>query len=724
MDHQYIQIPPEGDQRPSLSFQDGEILLNGVEEARPARQNFLIPRKPVGSNQPRASNILVESNQTAERSQRSTSKVRSTEICAHRGQVYKNWWMEIGTCCLFLMALVAITVTLHPHQGKPLPQWPYRLSVNTLISIYVVVLKGTVLLVAAAGLGQLKWRWLQNSRPLQDLVIHDEATHGPLGALTLLWRLRFRHPLSSVGALITLVTLAVDPFTQQIIHYYDCSIAMNGLQAAISRTNVYRWTNPDLEAVISDAIVSPHGLVNPICVTGNCTFKEYGSVGYCSSCIDITQDLIIRSTIVKSNYTDNYVGNTLNPNGTETPESITYPGFMENTNVSVSTSLPSGLSVSTYPGTKFNITATGIFNLSVSEKEYRVEMIVGKQFKLLDPATGQPPTRCDTVEAKNTWRCRGYGAASCSLSPCVRTYTSTIEAGKLHETRVSISNSTWGATIPPPTDPSNPFGMYVPYLGMADTMCLSAHKRQSLLKAGYHLDPSTRWLAYKLTFDPESGNISTNASFPESMLVNECIYILGNAFVYNLWNDFMIKFFESTLEGDAGHSGAIEDLKGSQNLQTIYNYGDVSFDRVNSTFQNISDSITNYFRQNGLSKYSDPAKGVVLQDQTCLSVQWAWLAFPSALVLLTLIFFVITVIDTRPTGNRAPMWKSSPLAFYFHGLELPNRLQSSVDDINGMENLAKDIIVRLDTVDKELNFVSLEDQQEDSKGGVENRLRM
>ena len=88
-------------------------------------------------------------------------------------------------------------------------------------------------------------------------------------------------------------------------------------------------------------------------------------------------------------------------------------------------------------------------------------------------------------------------------------------------------------------------------------------------------------------------------------------------------------------------AGTIEVLRGPQILQTIYNYGDVSFNRVNSTFQNISDSITSFFRQNSFSKYSNPAKGVVIHDQTCLSVRWAWLAFPSILVLLTLIFFIV-----------------------------------------------------------------------------------
>ena len=71
-----------------------------------------------------------------------------------RAQFLKSWWLEIGACCIFILALIAIVVTLRPHQNKPLPQWPYSISVNSLISIYAVILKATILLVTAESLGK------------------------------------------------------------------------------------------------------------------------------------------------------------------------------------------------------------------------------------------------------------------------------------------------------------------------------------------------------------------------------------------------------------------------------------------------------------------------------------------------------------------------------------------------------------------------------------------
>ena len=70
-----------------------------------------------------------------------------------RPRFLRNWWMEIGACLLFMIAFVAIIATLYPHQGKPLPEWPFQISINALVSVYVVVLKTTIVFVTAEGLG-------------------------------------------------------------------------------------------------------------------------------------------------------------------------------------------------------------------------------------------------------------------------------------------------------------------------------------------------------------------------------------------------------------------------------------------------------------------------------------------------------------------------------------------------------------------------------------------
>ena len=296
MAQQYVGVEP--DLRSNSSLLNGPHLLVGVEEGiLPApdaaertgcdrsRENhdpvnfahFSIPRKPVGSITNAESKALLASSPVG----KENHAVQTAKRSLRQNNICKNWWMEIGACVLSLVTLVAVIGTLQPHQGKPLPQWPYHISVNALISIYVLVLKAAILLVTAEGLGQLKWRRLQRDRPLDEFVKYDQATRGPLGALRLLWQLRLRHPLSSTGTLIALVVLAIDPFAQQIIHYSDCSVPMAGFQATIPRTNVYlprlaqegnttEGGSPGLRAAINAGMTSANGVVSPVCLTGNC----------------------------------------------------------------------------------------------------------------------------------------------------------------------------------------------------------------------------------------------------------------------------------------------------------------------------------------------------------------------------------------------------------------------------------------------------------------------
>lgn len=63
----------------------------------------------------------------------------------------KDWWLEIGCVGVATGAILAIFATLFPFSGQPLPQWPYRLSINTLLSVYVACLKAAILVVITQG---------------------------------------------------------------------------------------------------------------------------------------------------------------------------------------------------------------------------------------------------------------------------------------------------------------------------------------------------------------------------------------------------------------------------------------------------------------------------------------------------------------------------------------------------------------------------------------------
>ena len=89
-----------------------------------------------------------------------------------------------------------------------------------------------MLLAATESIGQAKWLlFRKQSRSLADFKTIDEASRGPWGAFQLLYRFWDGRTIrASAGAFIVLVSLAVDPFTQQILSYPSVSNLTSGYQ--------------------------------------------------------------------------------------------------------------------------------------------------------------------------------------------------------------------------------------------------------------------------------------------------------------------------------------------------------------------------------------------------------------------------------------------------------------------------------------------------------------
>lgn len=136
----------------------------------------------------------------------------------------------------------------------------------------------------------------------------------------------------------------------------------------------------------------------------------------------------------------------------------------------------------------------------------------------------------------------------------------------------------------------------------------------------------------------------------------------------SLWKNFLTSLFDSAIEGWYYRNPEFQSLglvEGVGVLQTIYNHGNIDFERIDNIFKNASDSMTNFIRQNANTSYSAPVKGQVHHYAVCLDVKWGWMAFPASLVALSVIFCVLIIITT--TARKSEIWKSSPLAMIYHG---------------------------------------------------------
>ncbi|CZR66752.1 uncharacterized protein PAC_16653 [Phialocephala subalpina] len=134
-----------------------------------------------------------------------------------------NWWiMEFGLWTVSCASLAALVLVLWYHDGQPLPRWPFSITLNSLFSTFTTICKATLMVPVAQSLGQLKWTWFaKRTRNLEDFESLDSASRGTWGSLKLLiWQRGRQHRhLACIGAIITLLALPTSPITQQAVSY-------------------------------------------------------------------------------------------------------------------------------------------------------------------------------------------------------------------------------------------------------------------------------------------------------------------------------------------------------------------------------------------------------------------------------------------------------------------------------------------------------------------------
>lgn len=86
-----------------------------------------------------------------------------------------------------MIAMGAIVVILKLYDQKPLPQWRFSITINSLVALFSTISKAALLIPIAEGLSQLKWLWFaERPKKLFDFEAFDKASRGSWGSLQLL----------------------------------------------------------------------------------------------------------------------------------------------------------------------------------------------------------------------------------------------------------------------------------------------------------------------------------------------------------------------------------------------------------------------------------------------------------------------------------------------------------------------------------------------------------
>ncbi|PVH91779.1 hypothetical protein DM02DRAFT_545137 [Periconia macrospinosa] len=599
------------------------------------------------------------------------------------GNVIKRWLLEIICWWVSAICMAVIIGFLVHYKGKRIPNWPGSLTLNAFIAILSKVSGAALILPVSEALGQLKWTWFQgHSKTMWDFEIFDNASRGPWGSFLLLIRTKGK-ALAALGALITLFSLALDPFFQQVVDFPD-RWALQGTNSSIPRAIAYdpRYTlelragqivaqqDQDIYVVAKKFFyengTQPVEFGNgtraeiPIsCPTSNCTWPPHQTLGVCSKCADISSMLEFRCLNTTIDWVANltaagsegkYVngsvcGHFLIAPGLPGPP-IMMSGYLKEDITSPAGRAKKGETLLTRMLPLVDVyTKRPLLNGSIHFKNVRNPI---NDFLVVSTANGvEGVLRNDTPVAHE-----------CVLSWCVKTMQSSYFLASFEEKVIeTFENNTEGPT-PWSSSPLTSQGLSGADIWYNENVTIRApraFKSSDIIEYGVVNSTFTKVAS---VFDDIFPSYYT-ATSPSSIPILRYKTYITNA------------PFQKTLDFNPW-------LGAANNNVTLH------MERLATALTNVVRSVPNNPR----------ISGDAFSTVTYVEVRWEWLALPLALLALTLVFLVATIRKTAKEG----VWKTSAIATLLYGLpdEMQKKITNSANEGTPRAK-AKELRVNLDS---------------------------
>lgn len=469
--------------------------------------------------------------------------------------------------------------------------------------------------------------------------------------------------LACMGALLIVLAIGIDPTVQQTITIQTRMIKSEDL-ATLPRAQTYleydevidrngtRRRRPVPTIDIAGAMYS--GLfkrtkqiqttntqqdVTPACPTGNCTFPAFHSLAVCTRCDNITE------SVVKSCNESIERDSPLSP-------------FIRYQNCSFA--LPNGLAI--YLTRIIDFTAnnsqipTGNLS-SLVANSYLEPVISPDPYIPLSTMTilrGQ--SSIHGSEADMT-----YEANQCSLTWCLRKYEASVYKGQFAEAIADSSpgileyDFSWKVVSITPLQAAN--------LTTAPRFLVSLAATRGI----------TEWLRELLTFHNHQRLALQRNSTRDTIATSTSAQLAGSLRLFERGD--LKDIFSALAKSMTTHIRSIDSSQQGT---------DVALQQATENGTAFPWPVTNV----------QSASGTAYKVQVYVDIRWQWLVFTGVILVSTICFFVLVV---RQSGKEDVLiWKESPLALLFHGLQLEDRNEvNGTIDLKGMELKAKNIRVKL-----------------------------
>ncbi|OJJ85936.1 DUF3176 domain-containing protein [Aspergillus glaucus CBS 516.65] len=561
--------------------------------------------------------------------------------------ILDTWFWEIVSITFSIACFIAICSVLLSYDQKAMPNFPKGLTLNTIVSILATGSKSALLCMVGTSIGQLKWIWFQGrkKRPVYDLQSFDDASRGPWGSVMILLRCsRKGSSVLSLGAIITVLSLAFDPFIQQVLRFPVRQVISSSSTAVVEQAVLAFKPTPGVTSdlffgAIETGLWSGNFDLNPTCPSGNCTWPTFQSAGWCSKCENVTSAATLVGCDIASFNTSSHEAQVV-------PCSITLSD-----------------------GTWFDNAIEGAWQDTVYGGHFVLDFST-EQIAKVNNRTG-PYLNQSILGVWSPLMAVSYIELSPLWNSTAAKFKEKLEINH-GVPSIQTSSPEFGEIFYSGNDSIIPYrdsfkdSKAIEYGGQQDRKCWKP-ERGALVNVTLTKD---NW--------PPESTLWENAQFAGCPVPEDPSYSWVNgvttlSMLYNntdqLWHWCM----------KTAPDLALQRINGP-------NFADV--------MSNIAASMTKYARDIS----NQTVQGIAYVPQVYVSVDWAFLILPGLLILLGIIFLLLTI--SVNSKHDLGLWKSSILPAIFHGLP-GGMISNEYSTASTMERVAQEATVSLEVSDSE-----------------------
>ncbi|KAK8071468.1 hypothetical protein PG997_011671 [Apiospora hydei] len=588
-------------------------------------------------------------------------------------RVFTHFQWEILSILLSIGIIVAMFVLLAEYNGKIVTDWQFPINLSTLLALLATIMRAVLFVPITSIISQAKWKLFgtDKPRPLQDLQDIDQGSRSLIGAINIMPLAARASIPTLIAVMLSIVSLGIGPFVQQAIGTEPCAQAVDG-QAMVPYTHFVESTREvspqaagkqqEIAIMMRNALETlPQDQGNGIrfqCSTGNCTFDNgspawshqrpgsgprrngssvFSTMAMCHKCLDVID-------FAQFNLTEQ-------------------PG-------SVSGRLPNGLRVQVggngplpYKPDLLNV-MTGDLRWAEDkmdpETKHLASVAVGNITMFTTNIDG------DDQEMSNTERLNSVVASTCILYACARTYDVSIANGELSEELIDTTPASNGPKQLDILYPDADFVVKMSPCWVGDFVYTSNETNASggdiwFCSRNGGRDPPIP--------DDECGGI------PD---VEKCYYRQSAKHAVGMAGAFTEVF---TLSCDDRRGFYCMDsknkLSGNGAWAEAFYATNITSQKIEDFFASLATTISNRYRMtfggskpNFIRSMQEPpygqVRGLVHQTNACNVVRLEWLAFPTAVMALTLVILLWTMTESWMRRKDRPVWKDSILPFLLY----------------------------------------------------------